>query len=305
MADASLILKETATNVQAYAKKILNDDERAAQFFTQVSVMAKANPAIANAKPESSITAMLACIHLDLMPNTPEQLAHLIPYGGGIQFQVGYKGMLRLAQRSGQVLRVNAEVVYVDDTFEYELGLEPKLRHIPSPTVDRTDTKLITHAYAVIKLSNGESDFTVMTRSELDKIKNFAKATSTDAPWNRWFAEQCKKTVLKRAFKLIPSSTTDNRLEMAATYDSWSEASKLKSKDGMIVEGQALTEEEVAEVRKQRIEKAAAARKAMTEAGETTVVMQPLEGEGVDHPSEDIPEAIELIPEQEAAIGQG
>lgn len=267
-------LQQAANQIQTYAKKIVSDD-RAGQYWTQVSVMAKQNPAIRNATPDSLITAMLACITLDLMPNTPEQLAYIIPYGRGVQFQVGYKGLLRLAHRSGQVRSVNAEVVYAGDTFEVELGTGRKLTHKPNYEVDRTDTSKITHAYAVIELTNGAIIFEVMTRSELDKIKNFAKATTTDAPWNKWYAEQCKKTVLKRAFKLIPSSTIDNRLELAAQYDSWAEAAKLKHENGQVVEGQALTPEEAEEIRKSRMEAAAAERKAMVDSEFTPEVVQP------------------------------
>ncbi|MCC5747462.1 recombinase RecT, partial [Klebsiella pneumoniae] len=115
-------LAGSANLVQTYAKRILND-ERAVQFHTQISIMAKKDPKIANLNPDSLVTAMLACIHLDLMPNTPEQLAHVIPYGNQAQFQIGYKGLLRLAYRSGQIRRVNAEVVYEGDDFSYELGL--------------------------------------------------------------------------------------------------------------------------------------------------------------------------------------
>lgn len=268
------VFQKTADQIQTYAKKIVPDD-RAGEFWTQISIMAKQSPAIRNARPDSFITAMLACVTLDLMPNTPEGLAYIIPYKDSVQFQIGYKGLMRLAYRSGEVVRINTEVVYDGDEFEYELGLEPKLRHIPNREVKRTDTSLITHAYAVIKLKNGETFFEVMDRSELDKIKEFAKASTTDAPWNKWFAEQCKKTVLKRAFKLIPSSTTDNRMALAAAYDSWSESGRIKHDGGTLVEQEPLTPEELAEIRRKRMEAAAAERKQMVESGFTAQVVQP------------------------------
>lgn len=268
------VLQDTANQIQTYAKKIVSD-ERAGQYWTQVSIMAKQTPAIRTADPDSLITAMLACITLDLMPNTPEGLAYIIPYGKRVQFQVGYKGLMRLAHRSGQVRSISVEVVYEGDTFEVELGTERRLVHKPNYDVDRTDIKKITHAYCVIELMNGATVFEVMTRSELDKIKDFAKASSTDSPWNRWYAEQCKKTVLKRAFKLIPSSTTDNRLELAAQFDSWAEAAKLKHEGGMLIEGEAITPEEAAEIRRKRMEAAEAERKAMVDSGFSPTVVEP------------------------------
>lgn len=288
----------TARQVQAYAKKLL-DDERAAAFFTQVSVMAKRDPKIAQCSSDSLIAAMLACIHLDLMPNTPEQLAHVIPYGKQAQFQVGYKGLLRLAHRSNQVRSVNAEVVYQGDQFDVELGTSRKLTHRPDFDVERED-KHITHAYAVIELTNGAMAFEVMTRKELDKIKAFAKASSTDTPWTKWYPEQCKKTVLKRAFKLIPSSTTDNRLALAAQYDSWAEASKLKQDNGVMIEGKALSDEEVREIQAKRIAAAEEERRRVAEDDFQAKAIEVAPTDGVDAPAED-----ELTDEERALQADG
>lgn len=252
------VLKSSAETIEKYARNLIGSDDRAKEFFVQVAIMGRRDPNIANCSPDSFIAAMMACVHLDLMPNTPEQLAYIIPYGKQAQFQIGYKGLLRLAYRSGEIRRVSAELVYEGDMFDYVLGMEPRLEHTPSLDVDRTDTKLITHAYAIIKLANGEILITVMTRKELDKIKDFAKASSTDAPWNKWYAEQARKTVLKRALKLAPTSIEDNRLTLATQYDSWAEARKLKFANGEIVEGDEQPKADAIAERRAKIEAAEA-----------------------------------------------
>lgn len=228
-------LQEAASLVATYAARLLND-KRAQQFYAQVSLMAKQDSKIATCTKDSILSAMMACVHLDLMPNTPQQHAFVIPYNNKrngtveLQFQLGYKGLLVLAERSGQVKKIEAELVFEGDRFTYALGLDRKLNHRPSMDVDRTDYKLVKAAYATITLSNGEVVFDVMGRKELDKIQESAKAQATDAPWKKWPEAMAKKTVVKRALKLIPSSTEDSRLEYAALYDSWAEAGKLQAK---------------------------------------------------------------------------
>lgn len=238
-------LQEAASLVATYAARLLND-KRAQQFYAQVSLMAKQDAKIATCTKDSILSAMMACVHLDLMPNTPQQHAFVIPYNNRqkgtveLQFQLGYKGLLALAERSGQVKKIEAELVFEGDRFTYALGLDRKLNHRPSMDVDRTDYTKVKAAYATITLSNGEVVFDVMGRKELDKIQTSAKAQATDAPWKKWPEAMAKKTVVKRALKLVPSSTEDSRLEYAAVYDSWAEAGKLKAGEGgKLEQGQA------------------------------------------------------------------
>ena len=63
---------------------------------------------------------------------------YLVPYQNKktgqleIQFQLGYKGILELVRRSGQVENIEARVVYEKDKFDFEYGLTPKLVHKPA-----------------------------------------------------------------------------------------------------------------------------------------------------------------------------
>ena len=78
-ADALSPLEQTQALVQKYAKTLL-DDKRAGQFAATVALLARKNPELAKATHESFLTAIMACVHLDLMPNTPEGYAYIIPY---------------------------------------------------------------------------------------------------------------------------------------------------------------------------------------------------------------------------------
>ena len=226
--------------VGKYAQGMI-DDKRAQQFMTTMTLMARRDDNFAQCTPDSIIASMVACVALDIMPNTPEQLAYIIPYNNkrtgkkDAQFQIGYKGMVELAYRSGQIKAINSELVFPEDEFEILLGTERVLHHKPDFTIDRTKAENITHVYATAKLSNGENVFEVMSLSELKKIKDSAQAKSTLSPWNTWEESMIKKTAVKRLLKLLPQSSTDNRINQAAMIDSLAEAGKLSYKDGQFV----------------------------------------------------------------------
>lgn len=230
-------VKQTAGLVAQYAKNLF-ENERSQEFAARVSLLAKQDPLIKEAiekNPDSFVIAMMACIQLDLMPNTPQDFAYILPYndknlGRMVRFQISYKGLKELAYRSGEVKSINGEIVFEGDTFDVEFGTERKLTHKPNFDIDRTDFSKATHAYITVVLTNGEKPFFVMTKKEIEKIREDTKKRNfgKDSPaWANWWDQQALKTVLKRAAKMLPSSTKDNRLAMAAQIDSLAEVGKL------------------------------------------------------------------------------
>lgn len=178
--------------------------------FTRIALSAVSNtPELANCTPKSFLAAMMNAAQLGLEPNTPLGQAYLIPYRNKgtleCQFQVGYKGLIDLAYRSGDVKTIQAHVVYENDEFEYELGLEPKLRHIPAKEKRGEPIWF----YAVFKLINGGEGFEVMS---IEDVRNHAKKysksySSSYSPWTTSFEEMAKKTVIKKVLKYAPMKT--------------------------------------------------------------------------------------------------
>ena len=171
--------------------------------------------AISNSKdlqmctPQSFLAGMMNAAQLGLEPNTPLGQAYLIPYRNHgtleAQFQIGYKGLIDLAYRSGQVRTIYAEEVCENDEFEYELGLNPKLVHKPA---SENRGKPI-YYYAVFKLVNGGEGFAVMSKDDIDKHRDrFSKAAKAGfSPWSTNYDEMAKKTVIKKVLKYAPLST--------------------------------------------------------------------------------------------------
>lgn len=244
-------VQQVQANVIKFTRQKLGE-KRAAEFATQVALIARENTKIAQAivaNPDSFLTAYLASAKLDLMPNTPEQYAYIIPYGDKVQFQTGYRGLLQLARRSGEIKTINAELVFEGDDFDVQYGSERKITHKPAFDVNRTDYTKVKFAYATALLTNGEVQFAVMTRDELDKVQRTVKAQSTDTPWKQWPERMALKTVLKRLTQLLPTSTEDD-LRKAVAYDNLSEGGKMRfdKNSGEIIEG------EIVEVRQGAID---------------------------------------------------
>ena len=200
--------------IQQYIKSMEGEIKRALpsvitpERFTRMVLSAlSTNPKLAACTPKSFLGAMMSAAQLGLEPNTPLGQAYLIPYRNKgvdeVQFQIGYKGLVDLAYRSGEVEVVQAQTVYENDKFECEYGLEPKLVHVPADG-DRGEAVKV---YAMFKTKSGGYGFEVMS---MEDCRKHAMAYSQSykngysSPWSTNFEEMAKKTVLKRVLKYAP-----------------------------------------------------------------------------------------------------
>lgn len=175
--------------------------------FTRMVLSAlSSTPKLAECSPQSFLAAMMTAAQLGVEPNTALGQAYLLPYRNHgqmeCQFQLGYKGLIDLAYRSGEVSVIQAHTVYENDVFEYELGMDPKLRHVPA----KADRGEAVAYYAMFKTKDGGYGFEVMS---VDDVQRHAQRYSKSygggsSPWRSNFDEMAKKTVLKRALKYAP-----------------------------------------------------------------------------------------------------
>lgn len=176
--------------------------------FSRIALSAvSANPKLAETTPQSFLAAMMTAAQLGMEVNTPLGHAYLIPYRNhGVmeaQFQLGYKGLLDLVYRSGDVSSVQAQVVCEHDDFEYSYGLEPTLRHVPA----RSNRGDATHVYAVFRTKDGGYGFEVMSMEDIRAHARKHSKSYGSGPWQTNFEEMAKKTVLKRCLKYAPMKT--------------------------------------------------------------------------------------------------
>lgn len=182
------------------------------QKLARMTMMAaSANPTILKCTQDSIALSVLnaAALGLDFGPTGQ---AYLVPYWSGrlsayeCQLIIGYRGMITLARRSGEIASIQAHLIYSNDHFVYELGTESSIVHRPR-LGDRGE---VIGAYAVARLKNADPQFEVMDIDALNAIKARAlkgKKNEKSSPWTTDTEEMHRKTVMRRLFKWLPCST--------------------------------------------------------------------------------------------------
>lgn len=174
------------------------------------------NPKLQQCDPTTFIAAIMQAAQLGLEPGVLGQ-CYLIPYGNECQFMPGYRGLIDLARRSGNIVSIVARVVYENDLFNYEYGLQEKLEH--KPALDNKGKIIAFYAVAILK--DGGHQFEIMSKNEVDKIRDTYSKAKNKGPWVDNYEEMAKKTLIRRLFKWLPSSP---EMQKAAMLDELQEA---------------------------------------------------------------------------------
>lgn len=177
------------------------------------------NPTLQQCTPASFMAAVLQAAQLGLEPGSALGQAYLVPFKAKGKYEcqliVGYRGMISLSRRSGEILSINAYCVHAKDDFTYQLGLHPDIQHIPS---SEADPGPVVFVYAVAQLRGGGVQFEVMSRAEIEAVRDQSQGwtsavkykTTGLSPWTKHFDEMAKKTVVRKMFKYLPVSTEAN-----------------------------------------------------------------------------------------------
>lgn len=201
----------------AYKKKFEEMlGKKAAGFMSSIIAVTNNNNYLMKADPATVIGAAAQAAMLDLPINQSLGFAYIVPYKGAAQFQLGYKGYIQLAQRSGQYVDIGAKTVY-EGELEYENRLLDKFKF-----GDRTGDKVIGYL-AYFRLTNGFEKMLFMT---LDEMQAHAKkySQSYKGGTDKWgladFDVMAEKTVLKRLLsKFGPLSIESVQMSQALSND--------------------------------------------------------------------------------------
>jgi len=136
--------------------------------------------------------------------------AYLVPYGNEVVLVPGYKGLIDLCRRSGQISTITMEVVHKCDAFSYSLGDSPKILHTPADDNPGRDKEPITYVYAVVRLRDGGIQRSVWSQQRIDAHKEqYSKAwkgaetsyngkpAKKDSFWHTAWPAAAKKTVIR------------------------------------------------------------------------------------------------------------
>lgn len=237
------LLKSKQTEIAKMLPKHLN----AERLLKVAQIAATTTPALAKCDVPSLIGAIGQCAQMGLEPNTVLGHAYLVPFNtkrkdangnekwvNSVQVIIGYKGLIDLARRSGQIVSIAAHEVCTNDKFELVYGLDEKLNHTPAMG-ERGD---VIGFYAVAKLKDGGHCFEFMSQHQINEIREKSQSAWKDewekgkktggkvkanSPWWDNPVEMGRKTVIRRLSKYLPLSI---EFQTAAAIDGMAEAGK-------------------------------------------------------------------------------
>jgi len=194
---------------------------RASAFLGSLTALT-ADKYLAACEPKSVLAAAFVAATLDLPINKSLGFAWVVPYNGVGQFQIGWKGVVQLALRSGQYRRLNAFKVCAD-AF---LGLDD----FAEPIIDNSklDDAAPAVGYAVVwELLNGFRKTIYWSKEKTiahaERYSQARKKKRTESPWYTHEDEMCLKTVLSNGLRAYgPMSVQMQRAmieDQAVRYD--------------------------------------------------------------------------------------
>lgn len=173
------------------------DPKKLARLCAQIVADDKTG-ALRRCSKESFLHALLDAFSCGVLPTHGR--GYLIPYKGEVKFQLSYLGILEIAARAG--ITAKPYLIFRDDEFDWVAGTEESILHKPRFGSERTAESLI-GAYVVARMPDGSRRIEVMTKAEIDAIRE--KSPSKDiGPWKTDYLEMAKKTVVRRASKYWP-----------------------------------------------------------------------------------------------------
>lgn len=162
------------------------------------------NPALLKCDPKSVLIAVMQLAMNGINPSKQFKEAYLIPYGKECQMQLGYLGIIKLAEKSAMIKAIWAEAVYEGDEFEEIKGTSPSIYHKSGP--NSGDPKKVTHSYAVVEKMSGSKQHVVLNKVRIERLrmKSPMQKSGINGAWATDYDEMAKAKALKQVLKTIP-----------------------------------------------------------------------------------------------------
>ncbi len=189
---------------------VLPEGMKPERFIRTAILAVSKSPDLLACSQASIVRSIVEAAELGLEPTGSLSRAWLVPFHDKdkprpeAQLIIGYQGLADLMRDTGRIRQVWAEVVYEGDEFAYELGMHPVLRHVPAHQTE--DPTKITYAYACARFADGEVQFHVMSKAQVDAIRARSRAKNAPA-WMYSYAQMARKSALRQLANYVPLST--------------------------------------------------------------------------------------------------
>lgn len=212
-----------------YEKAVLNSEQTFGQvthgldfnveriFAVQALMKNDYSMKVANGNPGSVRLAMLNLAATGLTLNPANGYAYLVPRDNEIKLDISYKGLIKIATDAGSIRWGKAETVHEGDTFRYR---GPAQEPIHEADVFAKDRGPIIGVYCIARTIDGDTLVDFMDLAEIHKIRDKSSAWTNGkpgrkGPWEDWFSEMVKKSMVKRASKTWPYTDRDGKVAQA------------------------------------------------------------------------------------------
>lgn len=174
----------------------------------------------ATANPLQLVNALKNVALTNSTLNPVLKQGYLVPFGGAITFMPSYMGLVDVLINNGLVRKIEAHPVFEGEDFEIKLGTGGYLRHKPDPWGKREKENL-KGAYYFVVLTDGTEMYDTMSVEEIEKIRKRAPSAKSTSPWDTDYIAMTCKTLVRRAFKMIPKKgiSEDKVKALEAVFD--------------------------------------------------------------------------------------
>ena len=208
--DPALTLKDMLDRARPSIERVIPKHLSADRLMKVALGAARRSNALLDCSPASFVEAVVKAAELGLDPGGALGDAYLVPFKNEVTLIIGYRGLINLARRSGQIHTIEAHAVFEGDKFTCKYGLDTVLEH--EPAFKTEDPAKLRFVYAVAHLKDGGRQFEVMTKAQVDAIRARSRASGLGndeknaykRPWHTDYVEMARKTVARRLCKYLP-----------------------------------------------------------------------------------------------------
>ncbi len=196
---------------QASIAKMIRDESQSVDSIT-TSAIAEVirTESLWPCTPQSIFDCVLAATALGLRVGKDLGHAYILPFRDNktnttiATFLIGYRGLVTLARRSGEIVSITANIVHARDVFDASEGTDGHLVHKPA-YFGKGGRGEPVGVYAFANLTGGGEQWTVMSVADVEAVRSRSRAGQS-GPWVTDWSEMAKKTAVRRLAKMLPIS---------------------------------------------------------------------------------------------------
>lgn len=236
MSNALVVLERQLQPLAPRFADVLPATVKPDRLIRTVMMSAERLPALLDCDRQSLFNAALSAAVLGLEVDGVTGQAYLIPFKGKAQLVVGYKGYNTIAARAG--ITITGAVVRDGDHFEYELGSNANVKHVPA----LNNKGPIIAAWAAATALGRPPVVSVLGIDDLMAVKAKSPgARRGDSPWNDpaiGFPAMCEKTAKRRLARSLPLNMMQLAARMDEAVDEQGKPAWVRDDQNVIVEGE-------------------------------------------------------------------